>query len=128
MTATKTASAIAGGVAAAALLAAAAAAHHGWTWAQQGQTELEGVIQEIYVGPPHPTLQVEAEGALWEVELGNPRQTEASGFDENSAEPGQEITVRGHRSLDENETRMKAVRITIEGEQYDLYPDRIEDD
>src|SRR5687767_9895552 len=47
------------GIAAASLLAASAAAHHGWSWAEDEQTELTGTILEIYIGPPHPTLEVE---------------------------------------------------------------------
>ncbi len=34
-------------VAAAAMIATAAVAHHGWNWAEEEQTELEGTIREI---------------------------------------------------------------------------------
>ena len=58
-----------------------AAAHHGWNWAEEEQTELEGTIREIYIGPPHPELRVEVgDGVMWRIELGNPRLTAASGF------------------------------------------------
>ncbi len=111
-----------------AVATAAAFAHHGWDWAQEEQTTLEGVIQEIYIGPPHPTLQVEAEGGSWTIELGNPRRTEDSGFVEGVSQPGDAVTVLGHRALDPEELRMKAVRITIDGVNYDPYPERIEDE
>lgn len=112
-----------------AFAASAALAHHGWTWAEEKQTELTGEILEIYIGPPHPVLQVaSASEGRWTVELGNPRQTEASGFVEGSAQPGEKIVVRGHRSLAKEEKRIKAVRITVEGRRYDLYPDRIVED
>jgi hypothetical protein len=62
---------------------------------------------------------------MWHVELGNPRQTERSGFVEGSAKAGDEIIVLGNRSLDPNEKRMKAVRITVAGKTYDIYPERI---
>lgn len=115
------------GIAAASLLAASAAAHHGWSWAEDEQTELAGTIVEIYIGPPHPTLEVEtADDGVWTIELGNPRLTERSGFVEGSASAGDEIVVLGHRSLDADENRMKAVRITVEGQTYDIYPDRIQ--
>lgn len=63
------------------LLVIGAYAHHGWSWAEADQIELKGTIREISMAPPHPTLQVEsvADG-MWHVELGNPRQTERSGF------------------------------------------------
>jgi hypothetical protein len=108
--------------------APAAVAHHGWSWAVEQQTELEGTIQEISMAPPHPTLRVtDAEGTLWQIDLGNPSQTARSGFTAESAEPGDAITVLGNRHRDETRKHMKAVRITIGGTRYDMYPDRIRD-
>jgi hypothetical protein len=113
--------------AAAGMFATAAVAHHGWNWAEDEQTELEGTIREIYIGPPHPELRVEVgDGAMWRIELGNPRLTARSGFVEGVASPGDTILVRGHRALDQSDVHMKAVRITIDGVKYDIYPDRIE--
>ena len=113
--------------AAATMTAFAAFAHHGWTWAEEKQTELTGTIRTVMIAPPHPALEVEtAADGVWKVELGNPRQTERSGFVEGSAKPGDEIVVLGNRSLDQNEKRMKAVRITVAGKVFDIYPDRIE--
>lgn len=114
------------GVVIAAVLATGAYAHHGWSWAEADQIELKGTIREISMAPPHPTLQVEsATDGTWHVELGNPRQTERSGFIEGSAKTGDEVVVLGNRSLDPNEKRMKAVRITVAGKTYDIYPERI---
>ena len=109
-----------------AAIATGAQAHHGWNWAEAGQIELAGTIEEIYIGQPHPTLQVRAEDdAVWTVELGNPRQTEASGFAEVSADEGDSVIALGNRSQDEDERRMKAVRLTIGGDVFDIYPNRI---
>jgi len=103
-----------------------AAAHHGWSWAEADQVELKGVIRQLYIGPPHPTLDVEtANDGLWRVELGNPRQTERSGFVQGSAKIGDEIVALGNRSSDPGEKRMKAVRIAVGGKTFDIYPDRI---
>jgi hypothetical protein len=103
-----------------------ALAHHGWSWAEGEQTELKGTIQKISMAPPHPTLTVKAaDGAVWQVDLANPNQTERSGFRANSAKPGDAIVVLGNRNLDKTKTHMKAVRITIGGKNYDLYPERI---
>lgn len=113
--------------AAATMTAFAAFAHHGWTWAEEKQTELTGTIRTVMIAPPHPALEVEtASDGVWKVELGNPRQTERSGFVEGSAKPGDEIVVLGNRSLDQSEKRMKAVRITVAGKVFDIYPERIE--
>ena len=115
-----------GGVAIAVVIVSAAAAHHGWSWAEADQIELKGIIKEIYIGPPHPTLDVETvTDGIWRVELGNPRQTERSGFVEGSAKVGDEVVALGNRSLDPAEKRIKAVRISVGGKTYDIYPERI---
>ena len=105
-------------------LAGTAFAHHGWSWAEAGMIELTGVIKTITIAPPHPTIEVDAEGEIWTVELGNPGLTEASGFVDGVAEPGQEIVALGNRDAG-GALRMKAVRITIGEDVYDIYPDRI---
>ena len=100
--------------------------HHGWSWAESEQTELMGTIRTISMAPPHPTLQVAAsDGVLWQVDLGNPNQTDRAGFTATSAKPGDAITVLGNRHLDKTKMQIKAVRITIAGKNYDMYPERI---
>ncbi|HUH50315.1 MAG TPA: DUF6152 family protein [Mycoplana sp.] len=117
---------IAATIAVTALSATVALAHHGWNWAEEEQTELTGIIRAVVIAPPHPTLDVETTNdGLWEVELGNPRQTQRSGFVEGSAKPGDQVAVLGNRSLDPDEKRMKAVRITVNGKVFDIYPERI---
>ncbi|WP_374730649.1 DUF6152 family protein [Aliirhizobium terrae] len=108
-----------------ATIAGTAFAHHGWAWAEGEQTTLEGTIQSISFAPPHPSLTVMSEGVVWQIDLGNPRQTERSGFAEGSAKVGDAITVLGNKSQDENEKLMKAVRITVAGKNFDMYPERI---
>jgi hypothetical protein len=109
-------------------LMSAAIAHHGWNWAQDEQTEMTGTITSIYIGPPHPRLEITTEEGAWTVDLGNPRQTRSAGFVEGSASVGDQILVRGHRSADTNEKLIKAVRATIGGQQFDFYPDLIRED
>lgn len=107
-------------------LSAPALAHHGWSWAESEQMTLEGTIKTISMAPPHPSLEVTAsDGTLWQVDLGNPRQTSASGFTGDTAKPGDAITVLGNRNRDSAKAHMKAVRITLAGKNYDMYPERI---
>jgi hypothetical protein len=110
-----------------ALLAASlpAAAHHGWSWTQDGFFELTGTITAIFYGNPHPTLDVEANGATWRVDLATARATQNAGFLEDTAKVGDEVTAIGNRSRDEAERSMKAVRITVNGQTYDVYPNRV---
>ncbi|PDQ21598.1 hypothetical protein CN311_08035 [Mesorhizobium sanjuanii] len=114
-------------LAAAVMLAAgsAAYAHHGWSWTEDGFFELRGRITAIYIGNPHATLDVDAEGEAWRVEMAPPSRTIAAGFTEEVAKVGDEVTAIGNRSLDEQEKRMKAVRIIVGGKTYDVYPDRV---
>lgn len=103
-----------------------ALAHHGWSWAEDQQTELKGKIVSISMAPPHPSLQVTAtDGVLWQIDLGNPNQTERSGFTATSAKAGDAIVILGNRHKDKTRMQMKAVRITIAGKNYDMYPERI---
>jgi hypothetical protein len=109
-----------------ALMATAALAHHGWSWAEADQIELTGTVKKVVVAPPHPTIDLAAtDGADWHIELGNPRQTERSGFNAKSTKPGDTITVLGNRSLDPEEKRLKAVKVTVGEKVYEIYPDRI---
>ena len=108
-----------------AALAGPARAHHGWSWAEDAQTTLQGTIRQISMAPPHPMLMVESEGKLWQVDLGNPNQTERSGFTGTTAKAGDAVTAIGNRHLDKSKAHMKAVRIVLAGKNYDMYPERI---
>lgn len=111
---------------AAAVFALPAWAHHGWGWAVDEQSELKGTIRSISMAPPHPTLQVAAaDGVVWQIDLGNPSQTARANFTAETAKPGDAITVLGNRHQDASKKQMKAVRITIGGKNYDMYPERI---
>jgi hypothetical protein len=108
------------------LMATAALAHHGWSWAEADQIELTGTVKKVVIAPPHPTVDLTAtDGVDWHIELGNPRQTERSGFNANSAKPGDTVTVLGNRSQDPDEKRLKAVKVTVGEKVYEIYPDRI---
>lgn len=111
-----------------ALMSLDAFGHHGWSWAEEEQSQLRGAIAEISMAPPHPALRVKAEdGVLWQVDLGNPSQTERSGFTGATAKVGDAITVLGNRSKEKGKAHMKAVRITVGGKHYDMYPERIKE-
>lgn len=102
-----------------------ALAHHGWAWTQDGFFELTGNITAIFYGNPHPTLDVDVNGETWRVDLATPRATANAGFMEDTAKVGDEVTVIGNRSRDSTERLMKAVRVTVGGQTYDVYPNRV---
>jgi uncharacterized protein DUF6152 len=66
-----------------------------------------------------------ADGTVWRIELGNPTLTARSGFNAKTAKPGDAIVVLGNRHKDKGQAHMKAVRVTIAGRNYDIYPERI---
>jgi len=107
-----------------AFAAVPAFAHHGWRWTDDGTFVLTGLVRDIHLGNPHAHLDVDVEGERWRVELAPPFRTERAGFVAGAAAPGDEVTAYGHRSADANERRMKAVRIVVDGETYDVYPGR----
>jgi len=107
-----------------ALQAGAALAHHGWAWTTGGNIELTGVITEARLGNPHGVLQVDAEGEMWTVEVGQPWRHARAGLDEAAYAVGAEITVIGEPSADIEDRRVKAERVLLGGTTYELYPDR----
>lgn len=114
------------GFAGALFVATAAMAHHGWEWAEEKHSTLEGTIREVYIGPPHPSLKVEtASDGIWTVDLSNPAQTARSGFAEGSARPGNKVVVFGNKSAKKDQKLMKAVKITVEGKDFVMYPERM---
>jgi hypothetical protein len=107
-------------------MTAPALAHHGWSWTEDGFFQLEGTIAGIDLGNPHDMLDVEVDGEVWRVELAPPAATARSGS-RNGVRQGRRdrVTAIGNRSQDSNERRMKAVRIMVNGQTFDVYPSRV---
>jgi hypothetical protein len=100
-------------------------AHHGWAWTEGEPFELTGAVEEVYVGNPHVTLKVRAEDGLWHVDLAPLAATRRAGFDEASAEAGDQVTCIGYRARDHGQRSMKAARVVVGGKTYDVYPTRV---
>lgn len=107
-----------------AFLTQAAQAHHGWAWATNEEFEITGTITEVRLGNPHGEVTIDVDGEAWVVEVGQPWRNDRVGLTKEMLSPGREITVHGHRSADEGERLVKAERVVIDGENYNLYPDR----
>ncbi len=112
----------------AALIAATALpalAHHGWRWTDSGAFELTGLITEADLGNPHGVLTIDADGEIWTAEVGQPWRNERAGLTDDMMAPGTEITILGERAADPDRRVVKAEAVTIAGETYILYPDRM---
>lgn len=102
-----------------------AEAHHGWGWATDQEFELTGVIVGVKLGNPHGELTLAVpDGEEWVVEIGQPWRNQNAGLTEELLAEGTEVTAHGHRSAKPDEPLMKAERLVIAGESYNLYPDR----
>jgi hypothetical protein len=112
-----------GGIAAAAF-AGTARAHHGWDWAEETPFELIGVIKSAKLGNPHGILTVTSKGEDWTVEVGQPWRNQRAGLKDSMLVKGVELTVHGNRAKDPKLKVMKAARVIIKGQTYNLYPER----
>lgn len=100
-------------------------AHHGWRWATDDSHTLEGTIVSARLGNPHGELRLSVEGEEWTVEVGQPWRNERAGLSAELLAPGTRISALGPRSAREGERVLKAERISIDGQHYDLYPERL---
>jgi len=99
-------------------------AHHGWAWAEDGNSELAGVIVAAKLGNPHGELTLDVSGVKWVVEIGQPFRNERAGLKDEMLVKGVKLTVAGHRHADPKKKVFKAERVFIDGKKFDLYPDR----
>ena len=111
-------------IAAPLLGAGAAHAHHGWTWAEDGNFELSGVISSAKLGNPHGILKVTSKGVEWTVEVGQPWRNARAGLKDAMLVKGVELTIQGNRAKDPKLNVVKAARVIIKGQTYNLYPER----
>jgi hypothetical protein len=109
---------------AALLLPGAALAHHGWAWTTGENIELTGTITEVRLGNPHGELDLDVDGTLWTVEVGQPWRNSRAGLEDGDLAEGVVVTVSGEPSADPDEKLLKVERLWIDGVEHELYPDR----
>ncbi|MDJ0950744.1 MAG: DUF6152 family protein [Alphaproteobacteria bacterium] len=103
---------------------ATALAHHGWSWTTGGNIELTGVIESVRLGNPHGILQVNVDGEIWTLEVGQPWRNERAGLKDGDLSKGVEIKAIGEPSAELSEKRMKVERLFLGDQEYILYPNR----
>jgi len=99
-------------------------AHHGWSWTTGGNIELTGIIKTARLGNPHGVLEVDVEGEIWTLEVGQPWRNKRAGLKDGDLAVGVEIKAIGEPSDDTSRKLLKAERLFLGKREYILYPDR----
>jgi len=119
--------ALGSGVFALTLVTLDASAHHGWSGQSQERFELSGTVHRgVSLAGPHATMQIEDEnGQVWDVTLAPPPRTRRAGLDEEIIPVGAQVSIVGNRNSDMGRYEVKTMRVTHDGKNYDVYPDRL---
>lgn len=107
-------------------LGAPAFAHHGWGGQQTEKTEISGTLKtDVSLSGPHATMQITDEkGQVWDVTLAPPPRTQNAGLMPGLIPVGGKVKIVGNRNSDMKKFEIKTVRVTYDGKNYDVYPDR----
>jgi hypothetical protein len=110
-----------------ALGAAPAFAHHGWGGQQTEKTEISGTLRkDVSLAGPHATMQItDDKGQVWDVTLAPPPRTERAGLTPGVIPVGAKVRIVGNRNSDPKKFEIKTVRVTWDGKNFDVYPDRL---
>jgi hypothetical protein len=113
------------GILAASLAAIPASAHHGWAGNADEEFDLTGTVERgVSLAGPHATMQLRAEGKVWDLTLAPPARTQAAGLKEGIIPVGAMVTIHGHRNKDPKRFEVKTERVTWNGKTFNVYPDR----
>ena len=107
------------------LLPLPASAHHGWGGYLDATTEISGTVESpVSVAGPHATMKIRADGQVWDVVMAPPNRTQQAGLKEGMIPVGAKVTVHGNRHRDAKRFEIKTSRLTWNGREYNVYPDR----
>jgi hypothetical protein len=102
-----------------------AVAHHGWGGYLNEEFEITGTAEtSVSVAGAHASMKLRVDGNVWDVVMAPPARTQAAGLKSGMIPVGAKVTVHGHRHRDPNRHEVKTERVTWEGREYAVYPDR----
>ena len=118
---------VSGGILGLALAALPAFAHHGWAGQGTEAFELKGTVETgVSLAGPHATMRIkDSGGQVWDLTLAPGARTERAGLKEGVIPVGAEVTILGKRNSDPKRFEVKTERVTYQGHNYDVYPDRL---
>jgi hypothetical protein len=101
--------------------------HHGWGGQESGKFELSGTLhKDVSLAGPHGTMQiVDADGKVWDLTLAPPARVERAGLKPGVLPKGAQVSIVGRRNSDPRRLEVKTERVTHDGRNYDIYPDRL---
>jgi len=103
-----------------ALAPLAAQAHHGWgSYEASSPLTIEAPVESVVLENPHGTLTLRHEGEMWHVTLAPLSRMQMRGLSAEILQPGTVVAVEGYPSRT-NPHEMRAERVTIDGETYEL--------
>ena len=106
--------------AAAVLAVGPALAHHGWSGYDNSRpVALTGSVTELSYTYPHATIKLDVSGKTWLAVLAPPSRMSSRGIAGGDIKVGAKVGVEGFVSR-EDETEMRAERITLDGQVYEL--------
>jgi hypothetical protein len=113
------------GLLAISLSALPASAHHGWAGNSDDEFELTGTVERgVSLAGPHATMQIRADGKIWDLTVAPPARTQRAGLKEGIIPVGATVTIHGHRNRDANRLEVKTERVIWNGRTFNVYPDR----
>jgi hypothetical protein len=113
------------GILAVSLSGLPASAHHGWAGNSDDEFELTGTVERgVSLAGPHATMQIRADGKIWDLTLAPPARTQRAGLKEGIIPVGATVTIHGHRNRDANRMEVKTERVIWNGRTFNVYPDR----
>jgi hypothetical protein len=113
------------GILAVSLSGLPASAHHGWAGNSDDEFELTGTVERgVSLAGPHATMQIRADGKIWDLTLAPPARTQRAGLKEGIIPVGATVTIHGHRNRDANRLEVKTERVIWNGRTFNVYPDR----
>ena len=103
-----------------------ALAHHGWSGQGTEDFSVKGTVSKaLSLSGPHATMQIKDEkGQTWDLTLAPPNRT-GNVLKEDTIPVGSEVTILGKRNSDEKKHEVKTERVTFNGKNFDVYPDRL---
>lgn len=115
------------GAAGLALVVQQVSAHHGWGGQIREPFELSGTVHTgVSLSGPHATMQIEDQnGQIWDLTLAPPSRTQRAGLTEDVIPVGAQVSIVGNRNADMHRYEVKTMRVTYNGNNYDVYPGRL---